>query len=399
MQVTWPHVLALRLRRQHLAERAGTRKALAVTRDIAGLHAQLTSSAELTLWARVEGLGSEWVDRALWDTRKLVKTWSIRGTLHLLPSAELPLWTAAQSQLKPRHHVNSWLKHWGLTRAQADAMLDAIPAALDGEPLTRDELAREVARIAKVDGLEATLRRGYGDLLKPAAFRGDLCFAPSDGRNVRFTRPDRWLGPQQPVDPEHATQEVARRYLAAYGPATRESFARWFGMTSPAQGGRWLKALGDAAVPVELDGEELSMLAADAEANEEPEPVVRLLPAFDQYVVGAPRAGAPRDRAGDAPRSRGGAPRSRGGPRRDRAAVLDDGVRDRVYRKGGWISPVLLVGGRMAGVWSHERDGDRIVVEIEPFAALAKADRAAAEAEADALGAFLGGTADTRWAG
>ncbi len=342
-----------------------------MTADIAGLHAQLASSAELTLHTRVDGLKRDYVSEALWKRRTLVKTWSIRGTLHLLPAAELPLWTAAQSQLKPRHHVNSWLKHWGLTRAQADAMLDAIPQALDGDPLTRDELATAVARIAKVDGLEATLRRGYGDLLKPAAFRGDLCFAPSDGRNVRFTRPDRWLGPQEPVDPEHATQEIARRYLAAYGPATRESFARWFGMTSPAQGGRWLQALGDAAVTVELDGEALWMLAADVEAEEEPEPAVRLLPAFDQYVIGAPR---------------------------DRAAVLEDGVRDRVYRKGGWISPVLLAGGRMAGVWSHEREGDRIVVEIEPFAKLAETVRAAAEAEAAALGAFLGGPADTRWA-
>jgi hypothetical protein len=110
---------------------------------------------------------------------------------------------------------------------------------------------------------------------------------------------------------------------------------------------------------------------ADADAQAQPQPVVRLLPAFDQYVIGAPR---------------------------DRAAVLDDDVRDRVYRKGGWISPVLLVGGRMAGVWSHERAGEEIAIEIEPFAPLAPADREAAEAEAGALGAFLGGTADTRWA-
>ena len=140
-RVTWPQVLALRQRRQHLAERAGTRRALAVTADIAGLHAQLAASAELTLQARVDGLKRDYVSDALWKRRTLVKTWSIRGTLHLLPAAELPLWTAAQSQLKPRHHVNSWLKYWSLTRAQADAMLDAIPQALDGDPLTRDELA------------------------------------------------------------------------------------------------------------------------------------------------------------------------------------------------------------------------------------------------------------------
>jgi hypothetical protein len=369
--VTWPQVLALRLQRQHLAARAPSSRVLQVTSDIAGLHAQLASSAELTLLARTTGLHPDYVTEALWKHKTLVKTWSIRGTLHHLPSAELPLWTAAQSQLKPRHHVKAWLKYWGLTREQADAMVAAIPEALAGEPLTREGLARAVADITRIDGLDDKLRGGFGDLLKPAAFRGDLCFAPSAGRNVRFTRPDRWLGPQEPVDPEQATSTVTRRYLAAYGPATREAFARWFGMTSPAQAGRWLQALGEEATTVELDGEPLWMLAADVGSDAEPEPVVRLLPAFDQYVIDAPR---------------------------DRAAVLEPSARDRVYRKQGWISPVLLVGGRMAGVWSHERQGGRIEIEIEPFGRLAKADREAAGAEADALGAFLGGTAATRWA-
>ena len=56
---------------------------------IAGLHAQLTASAELTLWARVAGLEADAVSRALWEERALVKTWAMRGTLHLLPSSEL----------------------------------------------------------------------------------------------------------------------------------------------------------------------------------------------------------------------------------------------------------------------------------------------------------------------
>ena len=366
MKLTWPGVLAWRLERQQLAERAPRERALAVVGAIAGLHAQLAASAELTLWARVAGLVREDVSRWLWQERALVKTWAMRGTLHLLPSEELGLWVAAQGALKPRHHVGSWLRHHGLTREEADAMLAAIPKALDGQALTRESLAGEVARITGIDGLDGKLRGGFGDLLKPAAFRGDLCFAPNEGRNVRFARPDQWLGPWEPAAEEEAVRAVTRRYLAAYGPANRDALARWFGMPSPAGGGRWLKSLGDEAAVVELDGEELVMLAGDVEAAAEAEPtgVVRLLPAFDHYVVAAPR---------------------------DRDAVLPSGQRARVYRPQGWLSPVLLVDGRMAGVWSHERTGERVVVEVEPFGRLSRAEQAAVEAEAAALAAFLGG--------
>jgi uncharacterized protein YcaQ len=364
--LAWPAVLAWRTRRQQLAARAPRAEADAVVERIAGLHAQLTASAELTLWARVSGLERDDVSRAVWEERSLVKTWAMRGTLHLMPADELGLWVAAQGALKPRHHVPAWLRHHGLTRDEADAMLAAIPAALDGRQLTREELAGEVARVTGIGALDGKLRGGFGDLLKPAAFRGDLCFAPSDGRNVRFARPDQWLGPWQPADQDEAVRAVTRRYLAAYGPANREALARWFGMPSPAQAGRWLKGLGDEAVTVQLDGEELVMLAEDVAeaAAAEPAGGVRLLPAFDHYVVAAPR---------------------------DRDAVLPAAQRSRVYRPQGWLSPVLLVDGRMTGIWSHERKGDRLVVQVEPFARLTRAERAGAEAEAHALAGFLGG--------
>jgi uncharacterized protein YcaQ len=364
--VKWSNVLAWRVRRQWLAKRAPRKAALSVVERIAGLHAQLTASAELTLWARVSRLERDAVADALWEKRSLVKTWAMRGTLHLMPAEELGIWVAAQGALKPRHHVGSWLRHWGLTQEQADAMLAAIPAALDGRQLTREELADAVAQATAIDGLDGKLRGGFGDLLKPAAFRGDLCFAPSEGRNVRFARPDQWLGPWEPADQDEAVRAVTRRYLAAYGPANREMLARWFGITSPAQAGRWLAALGDEAATVSVEGDDLVMLAEDVEeaAAAEPSGSVRLLPAFDHYVVAAPR---------------------------NSDAVLPAAHRARVYRPQAWLSPVVLVDGRMVGVWSHERKGDRVVVEVEPFGRLSRAVRESVEAEAAALAGFLGG--------
>ena len=362
----WSNVLAWRVRRQQLEARAPLAEALSVVSRIAGLHAQLTASAELTLWARVSGLEADAVARALWEERSLVKTWAMRGTLHLLPSEELGLWVGAQGSLKPRYELGSWLRHHGLTRPGAEAMLAAIPEALDGRVLTRSELAESVARITGIEGLDGKLRGGFGDLLKPAAFRGDLCFGESEGRQVRFARPDQWLGPWDPVEVAEAARAVTRRYLAAYGPADRESLARWFGMPSPAGAGRWLKALGDEVATVSVEGSELVMLARDAEeaAAAEPSGAVRLLPAFDHYTVAAPRGVD---------------------------AVVPAEHRARVYRPQGWLSPVLLVDGRMAGVWSHERKGDRLVVSLEPFFRLPRAVKAAARAEAEALATFLEG--------
>ncbi|HET6550130.1 MAG TPA: crosslink repair DNA glycosylase YcaQ family protein, partial [Solirubrobacter sp.] len=91
-------MLAWRMGRQHLTRRATD--ALAVVSDVCGLHAQVLSSAQLTLWARVEDPPD--VEHLLWRERTLVKTWAMRGTLHLLRADELPLYTGAQAALRPR---------------------------------------------------------------------------------------------------------------------------------------------------------------------------------------------------------------------------------------------------------------------------------------------------------
>src|SRR5918911_2472954 len=94
--VTWQQVIAWRLGRQHLAERAPRKDMLGVAADVCGLHAQVTSSADLTLWARVDGHRRDDLADALWKKRTLVKTWAMRGTLHMFPAKVFPTWLAAQ---------------------------------------------------------------------------------------------------------------------------------------------------------------------------------------------------------------------------------------------------------------------------------------------------------------
>jgi hypothetical protein len=352
--------------RQGLVQRAQAPGWPGVVARICGLHAQVQSSAELTLWARVEDLAPDAVAQALWAERTLVRTWAMRGTLHLLPADELAVWVGAQGALRPRYETAPWRKAVGMTSEEAVAVLDAIRAALDGEPLTRDELGDAVAALLGDERLGDATRGSFGTMPKLAAFRGDVCFAQPRSNRVRFTRPDRWLGDPAwtPEPAREAMAEVVRRYLAVNGPATRESFARWFGMSSAAQAGRLIAALGDDVAAVSVEGAAGWMLAADVgeAAAAAPGGHVALLPAFDQYVVAAPREDTP---------------------------ALAAQERPRVYRPQGWLSAVLLVDGRIEGVWSHERRAGTLTVAIEPFGDVGAGVRAAAESEAERLLAYF----------
>ncbi|HWC17936.1 MAG TPA: winged helix DNA-binding domain-containing protein [Terriglobales bacterium] len=373
-KVTWSRVAAWRVRRQFLERRARSSEILAVASRLCGLHAQVFSSAELTLWARVERLEHGAVQRAVWQDRKLVKTWAMRGTLHLLPANELHLWHAALATSGRYLSPTRWEKYFGITMNDLGRLTEAIGEALDGQVMTREELARAVGHITRSPALGAKLAEGsWGTILKPAAFAGHLCFAPNLGQLVRFTRPASWCALKDPQpDSQAATQEVTRRFLAAYGPATYHDLARWWG-SGMSIGRKWITAMGDEVTAVDLEGAQAWMLAEHARELRETEPIrsVRLLPAFDQYVIGASHHAA---------------------------HLLPGDVRIRVYRQQGWVSPVLLVNGRMDGVWRHEIRGSRIDVTIEPFLTVSKWVRSAAEEEAERLAAFFGGTLILRWA-
>jgi hypothetical protein len=362
--------MAWRLQQHHLHRRAPREAMTAAAAEIGGLQAQVMSSAELALWARIDDLEREAVPRALWEERSLVKTWAMRGTLHLLPAAELEMWQAVP-KLDRRYLRPAWQRYYGISPDELDRLTAAIAEALDGQVLTREELVEAVSTILGSAELAAKLRHSWGMMLKPAAFRCRLCFAPGAGQKVRFARPDCWLGRSLQVDEAHAEREVTRRFLDAYGPASREVFAQWLGVTA-SRAGALIKGLGDEATPVDVEGTRALALTSrlDSIARARPPGSVRLLPAFDQYVLAASR---------DAP------------------SFMPGPFRDRIYRAAGWLSPVLLVDGRMDGVWMYERKGNRLVVRIEPFADQPGWVREGAEDEAERLAEYMDRRLEVAW--
>lgn len=323
------------------------------------------STVPLALAARVNGLTAATVGDAL-EERTLVKTWAMRGTLHVFTAEDLPLYCAAQ-ETRDQYRNPSFLRYFGLEQADIDAVLDAVPQALDGRKLGREELAREILRITKRKHLEERLLSGWGELLKPAAFRGLLCFGPGSGRNVTFVRPDQWTGRWVDYGTDEALTEAFRRFLGAYGPATVEEAARWWGVRPP-EARRVFRLLGDELAEVEVDEAKRWMLARDVAAAKRAKPPegVRLLPSFDQLLV----MGAPH-----------------------KVALVDEPFFDRVYTPkpiAVWSLPAVLVDGRLRASWRLERKTRRALVKVAPFGRLTKVQRAALEDETARLGTAVG---------
>jgi hypothetical protein len=368
--LTWPQVLAFRLARHYLARRAPKRDLAKVVGAIGGAQAQVMSAAEMQIAARVECSAAD-VRRALWEQRTLVKTWLMRGTLHLVPASDLPLYAAAMRTrwMRPRPSVLKWL---GMTAAELDAFTEAIGGALTDTPMTREQVIAVVGagRPARV---REWLRSGWGGLLKPAARRGLLCFGPSRGASVTFVRPAMWLGSWRELDPDASLVEVARRYLRAYGPASRSDFARWWGPSWAGVAQAAWAGLAKEVVPVSIEGTRADVLARDLEAlaKTTPRASVALLPPFDPFLMGH----ASRDH------------------------LFERVHAPKVSRTAGWISAVVLVDGRVAGTWTHAIARRTLRVTVAPFAPHSSKVRREVAQRAESLAAATGvASVDIVWA-
>ena len=199
LSLSWDQVRAWRLEHSHLVEPAPRDRVAEVVGDVCGIQAQVMVAAELALAARVDGLTQQAVREELWVRRNLVKTYGPRGTLHLLPAAELPTCMAALRAI-PNHHGAMWNAMTDVNQEQVGDLVAATRQVLDRRQLSRDELAAGVSQLVGA-WARKRLSSTWGDLLAPAALTGALCFAPSEGIHVHFVRADQWIDGWRDEDP------------------------------------------------------------------------------------------------------------------------------------------------------------------------------------------------------
>ncbi len=361
LKVSWQQALAWRMER-HLLNPVTDVPVEDIVRRLCGVQAQVASSAQLAIRIRQSNSKAVEVARALSDGR-LIKTWAMRGTLHLLTpedaGAVLSLMAAGKWWETPR-----WERYFGVSPKQMEALRSIVGEILGDRALTREELVAEVTKRPGFDHLGDALKSGWGVVLKPLAWQGDIVFGPSRGTRVTFMRPQvaskAWAGIPEP---EEAWSTAILAYLGAYAPATIDNFSAWLsrGTISKRQLRTWFAELCDRLAEVEVDGEMRYVLSehVDALASTAPTSTVRLLAGFDQWVLG---------------------------PGTDDTHVVPTARRRAVSKQSGWIAPVVVAGGVVSGTW--ELKADR--VEVAWFSEAGKAPTRPLKAEVARLSTILG---------
>lgn len=356
-------VTSWRLSKHHLDERADKSQLTKVVEDVCGIQSQVLSGAATAIWARVNGVSAHDIEDALWKQHTLVKTWAMRGTLHLLSASDLPIYVAAlKTRLKDMEEQMA--RNYKLGPGEMERVISHIHKALDGRCLTRAQIAERVAAESKIEPeLRQLLLSGWGILLQPAAYTGSLCFGPSQGLNPSFVRPDQWIGRWREPDGDEAIRRLVLRFVSSYGPITRHDFQHWWGKPNE-KTVTIIESMIEELEEVEFEGRKSWLTRQDVEGVRKARPVhsVSLLPSWDCYVMFY----------------------------HPRELLVSTRFRSRIFDQIHGNAPVLLIDGKAAGVWDKKKRGKNLEIRVEPFQRLSSSELSSVREKADSLGEFLG---------
>lgn len=319
------------------------------------------ASAEIACGVRSTRFHVHDLHSALWERRTLVKTTAMRQTMHLLPAEDLGIYKTAiqRSRMAALMRVMARIN---VTRRQVDVMNQAVVDALSAGPLTKNELLERVQH-TMTGGLKAWMQLSWS-VFRPAVVAGLICYGPDRGREGTFVRVDQWLPKQKPIDEDKAKQKLFRWCLHSYGPATLRDVSRWSGIPMSEAKAVWDLLAGEMRA-VSIEGQQAWILDEDGKALQKSEldaPVVRLLPHFDPYMLA----------------------------HADKAHLVETRYYKRVYRNQGWLSPVVLLNGRVTGVWDYTRRGEALALDVEFFEKVPRKILSLVEQEAEIIARFMG---------
>lgn len=313
--------------------------------DLCGLQAQFLRNAVHALRIRTDAL----------DVSSLVKTWTLRGTVHLIPEADLPLYIrrcgAAEDVCESGwYQWTAWRGHAnspGRERELARMTVAAIAEGID----TREALRERLRALGMTEAEEERVFNSWGGMIRELAEVGVIAFRVdmADGAHPDETKRYRLLAPFMPTAEGEARRELARRYLTHYGPVTLRDAAYFL---------HWTQAEAKAAFAqlpaetVECEGRTYWHIPGDEPVQGMPRAV--LLAGFDPLMLGY---------------------------RKEDSPFLQPEHLRGIFNLAGIVNPAILLNGRVVGKWKEAKGQ----VELTAFAPIDARDKRCIEQEAERL--------------
>ena len=334
------------LARQLLLERADLTPADAIE-HLVGMQSQAPSPPFVGLWTRLERFDHDELDRLMTE-RAVVRMALMRSTIHLVTARDALALRPLLQPVVERTFAAAWAKRLdGVDVAEATALarrlLEDTPmtARTVGEALAERWPGRDLGALGEIPRAYLPLvqvpPRGLWRRSGPAA----------------HTTAEHWLG--RPLDARPDVDDLVRRYLAAFGPASVNDAQTWSGLRNLREA---FERLRPALVTFRDErGVELFDLPDAPRPGPDAPAPVRLLPEWDNLLLS----------------------------HAERTRIVDDDIRRQVWTVNGIISSTVLVDGFVAATWRIDRSGRSAAILVEPFGRLAAAGRKAIIAEAERM--------------
>ncbi len=324
------------LERQLLCTPARKGEVVGAVERICGLNAQTARGPYLSLWNRVASFEKEELSGALYRDRTLIKSWLMRGTVHIVATRDFSVYQrAVGGRLAGRWRQQMEKAGFSLSKGGRRRLQREILDALDERALTKKELLPRIKK--SLGGLaekEQKTRLGYA--LRELSYLGLVCHGEPTGpwyhfKENRYATVEGWIGDVSApeVDEGEARKMLLRKYLQGYGPASVHDFAYWAGF-SVQESRTVFEALREeltvvivrgSAHPTWMMKDDLDSLNLGDSDGRVP---IRLLPEFDPLIMG----------------------------HRDKSRIIDEEDRTKVFLPLADVAPTVLIDGRVSGVWN-----------------------------------------------
>lgn len=341
---------------QRLINQQISRTSLVTARDIVAhlgaMQAQDYAMAKWAVGARLPGATDETIEQAI-DAAEIIRTHILRPTWHFVAAADLR-WMLALTAPHILRRMSTYFQQLGLTDDIRRKSNKIVAKALEGRQLTREEVMAEL----KKAGIPIDAMRSM-HLMFSAELEGIACNGSRRGKQQTYALIDERIPTAKPLHKEEALAKLALRYFGSHGPATLKDYIWWSGL--PAADARAGLEMAKSGLIFEKTGDK-EYWFAEPPVHPTPSNAVHFLPAFDEFMVAYT----------------------------DRSAALDPAFGKDTITANGIFKPVIVVNGKVTGLWKRTVKKDRVAIEPLYFnpAEVPGADVAAAAVQP--FGAFLG---------